>query len=56
MSLQLKYRESAGEEQLLDWAQCDSCDKWHVVPDAVTGAFECAMVGTSCDTAEDEEP
>ena len=51
-----KYRKSAGEEQLLYWAQCDTCDKWRVVPDVITGRFECAMVVLSCDTAEDEEP
>ena len=51
-----KYKQCAREEQPLNWAQCDTCDKWRVVPDVITGPFKCAMVVLSCDTAEDEEP
>ena len=50
--------EAVPEESRINWAQCDKCDKWRIMPDVPTGAFECSMIGgcVSCGTAEDEEP
>ena len=56
-----KYLNSAGEGEPLNWAQCETCDKWRDVSDVIIGAFECAMVGrrggniVSFDTAEDKD-
>lgn len=39
------------KREMVDWAQCDMCDKWRTVIDvpADDAAFDCSMVGLSCD-------
>ena len=45
-------------EKVVAWAQCDTCQKWRVLPkDHVVdegAAWTCAAVGRSCDERADD--
>ena len=45
-------------EKVVAWAQCDTCQKWRVLPKdhvvAEGAAWTCAAVGRSCDERADD--
>ena len=44
------------EAAMLNWAQCENCEKWRITAEATSGTFDCEMAGKTCADPEDQDP